>query len=151
MRKIPQVEAAKALMAEATAWSVMKWLREKKTVRRTADQANAALDRYSEELKKNWPDHVITAYEQLMAQSNRRKGKAKEAESRQIDARTSNFVKVVKDADDEALRARLLAEKTFDDAEKRLSTSLAREGCLKAIHAWELQEKAIRKAEEIHS
>jgi hypothetical protein len=39
------------------------------------------------------------------------------------------------------------AEKAFDDAERQLSTSLAREGCRKAIHSWDLHEKAIRKAE----
>ena len=53
----------------------------------------------------------------------------------------------IKDADDTARRARMHAEKTFDDAERQLSTSLAREGCKKAIHSWELHEKAISKAE----
>jgi hypothetical protein len=41
------------------------------------------------------------------------------------------------------------AEATFDLAEKQLSTSMAREGCRKAIHSWELHEKAIRKAETL--
>ena len=45
MHKLPEVEEAKALMNEATEWSVMKWLREKKRVRKVADQANAALDK----------------------------------------------------------------------------------------------------------
>jgi hypothetical protein len=53
----------------------------------------------------------------------------------------------MKEADDLAYRARMDAEKTFDDAEKQLSTSLAREGCRKAIESWDLHEKAIRKAE----
>jgi hypothetical protein len=53
----------------------------------------------------------------------------------------------MKDADDEAWGARMDAEKTFDDAEKQLSTSLAREGCRKAIQSWDLHEKAIRKSE----
>ena len=44
-------------------------------------------------------------------------------------------------------QARLEAEKTFDAAEKQLSTALAREGCRKAIEGWELHERAIRKAE----
>ena len=30
-----------------------------------------------------------------------------------------------------------------------MSSDLAREGCKKAIHSWELHEKAIRKAEAI--
>jgi len=41
------------------------------------------------------------------------------------------------------------AEATFDEAEKQLSTRLAREGCRKAIESWDLHEKAIRKAEAL--
>jgi hypothetical protein len=59
------------------------------------------------------------------------------------------IAKKVKEADDEAYRARMDAEEAFDQAEKQLSTSLAREGCRKAIHSWELHEKAIRKAETV--
>jgi hypothetical protein len=59
------------------------------------------------------------------------------------------LVAKVKEADDAARHARTDAEKTFDEAERRLSTTLAREGCKKAIHSWELHEKAIRKAEAI--
>ena len=120
MEKLPEVETAKALMTEAVAWSVMKWLREKKRVRKTADQANAALDRLNAAVKDRWPDGV----------------KAVNA-------------KKVKEADDEALRAHLDAEATFDEAEKLLSTRLAREGCRKAIQSWDLHEKAIRKAEAL--
>jgi hypothetical protein len=43
MRKLAEVDEAKALMTEGLNWSVMKWLREKKRVRRTADKANDAL------------------------------------------------------------------------------------------------------------
>ncbi|MGZ4819106.1 MAG: hypothetical protein ACXVZJ_10800, partial [Terriglobales bacterium] len=55
--------------------------------------------------------------------------------------------KAVKKADDAAHRARMDAEDTFDEAERQLSTRLAREGCRKAIASWELHEEAIRKAE----
>jgi ribosomal protein S21 len=51
--------------------------------------------------------------------------------------------------DDEAYRARVKAEETFDNAERQLSTSLAREGCRQAIQSWDLYEKAIRKATEL--
>jgi hypothetical protein len=57
------------------------------------------------------------------------------------------LVEKVKDADDAARRVRMDAEETFDEAERQLSTCLAREGCQKAIHSWELHEKAIRRAE----
>lgn len=53
------------------------------------------------------------------------------------------------EADISAERARLDAEETFDQAEKQMSVSMARDGCKKAIHSWELREKAIRKAEAL--
>ncbi len=136
-------------MTEAMSWSVMKWLREKKRVRKTADRANAALDQLSAAVKARWSDGLRTAYEALVARAVRdsaadRKKKPPEAESE-----ATLIARKVKEADDEAYRARMDAEKTFDDAERRLSTSLAREGCRKAIHGWELHEKAIRKAEGV--
>ena len=57
------------------------------------------------------------------------------------------FVKSVKEADDAAYQAHLDAEESFDRAEKRLSTSQAREGARKAILSWELFERAIVLAE----
>lgn len=120
MDKLPEVETAKALMTEAVAWSVVKWLREKKRVRKTADQANAALDQLHQGVKDRWPEDVKVVN-----------------------------AKKVKAADDEAYRAHMDAEATFDEAERQLSTSLAREGCQKAIQSWDLHEKAIRKAEAL--
>src|SRR5579884_876232 len=69
VEKIPEVESAKALMTEAVAWSVMKWLREKKMVRKAADQANAALDQLDRTVKDRWPDEVRVAYEALTERS----------------------------------------------------------------------------------
>jgi len=150
MEKIPAVETAKALMTEAVAWSVMKWLREKKMVRKTADQANAALDQVNQDVKDRWPDRVRTAYDSLTVQ--RVDGAARnqhKATSVLIDPQALLIAKKVKEADEEAYRARMVAEETFDEAEKKLSTALAREGCRQAIHSWELHEKAIRKAEAL--
>ena len=127
-------------MNEAMAWSVMKWLREKKIVRKTADEANAALDRLNEAIKKKWTDEVKAAY-QALGSSNEQTRKAIG------DREVSSLAKKVKEADDGARRARQEAEDTFDKAERTLSTSLAREGCRKAIYSWELHEDAIRKAE----
>ena len=45
----------------------------------------------------------------------------------------------------------MAAEKTFDDAERRLSTSLAREGCQKAILSWEIHGRAIGESEKFCS
>ena len=148
MNKLPEVESAKALMTEAMSWSVMRWLREKKRVRKTADIANAALDKLSETTKARWNDSVKAAYEDIAPSDElSATGKRGKQGSSTIDHRSIALAKRLKDADDEARRARLDAERTFDDAERQLSTSLAREGCRKAIHGWELHEKAIRKAE----
>ena len=151
MDKLPEVETAKALMTEAMQWSVMKWLREKKKVRQSADRANAALDRLSETVKGRWNNGMKAAYDVLVAQAA--SGPSADRQKKQplpvADPEAALIARKVKEADDAAYRARMDAEKTFDDAERQLSTSLAREGCRKAIHGWELHEKAIRKAEAI--
>jgi hypothetical protein len=140
VQKLPEVEEAKALMAEALEWSVMKWLKEKKRVRKTADRANDALDQLSKETKQLWPDELRAAYGGLAQNTSR---------GNQPDSEILNAVKQSKRADDEAFRARMDAESTFDEAERQLSTSMAREGCRKAIYSWELHEKAIRIAERL--
>lgn len=140
MRKLPEVEEAKALMTEAVDWSVMKWLREKKRVRKAADRANDALDELSRQTKLLWPGELRAAYGAL-------EQNAKPAN--QPDAEIANAVKQVKRADDESFHAHMDAENTFDEAERQLSTSMAREGCRKAIYSWELHEKAIRMAERL--
>ena len=147
MDKLPEVEAAKALMTEAMSWSVMKWLREKKTVRKTADRANAALDQLSAAVKARWSDGLKNAYEKLAEQSANDRVPGRHKKLAEVDSEAASAALKVKEADDEAYRARMDAEETFDEAERQLSTSLAREGCRKAIHGWDLHEKAIRKAE----
>ena len=153
MTRLPEVEKAKLLMTEAMVWSVMKWLREKKTVRKTADLADAALDHLDEKTKARWDDALKSAYASLAAGPAASRAPAppsKPAPTRppkQAPAEVLALAKKIKHADDEAYRARMDAEKTFDDAEKKLSTALAREGCHKAIHGWDLHEKAIALAE----
>lgn len=139
MRKLREVEEAKALMNEAMAWSVVKWLREKKRVRKIADQANAALDELDQSVKASWSHELQTAYRELTQKPNSQKSAAN-ADIRQ-------FAQQIKEADDKAYQARMDAERTFDEAERLLSTRLAREGCQKAIRSWELHENAIRRAE----
>ena len=148
MRKLPEVEEAKALMTEAAAWSVMKWLREKKRVRKVADEANAALDELDRQVKAGWSSEVTSAYKELAQKegSNSQKRSSSQA-SQTTNSKIREFVQQVKEADDQAYHARMDAERTFDEAERILSTSLAREGCRKAILSWDLHEKAIRRAE----
>ena len=64
-----------------------------------------------------------------------------------MDSQFTGLAREVKEADERAYRAHMDAEATFDEAERKLSTRLAREGCQKAIQSWELHEKAIRKVE----
>lgn len=147
MQKLTEVEKARAIMTEAVDWSVIKWLKEKKMVRKAADVANEALDRTNAQVKAHWPESLKIAYRELSSESEHFAANSKTT-SAKVDAQTRAAAKRVKEADDEAYRAHMDAENTFDLAEKRLSTSLAREGCHKAILSWDLLEKAIRKAEE---
>jgi hypothetical protein len=152
MNRPIQVETARTLMTEAMKWSVMKWLREKKNVRKTADQANAALDKLNREAKQHWPDGLKSAYDALESQSSapaQGNHHQRHQSPPAIESETSLLANKMKDANDEAYRARAIAEEAFDEAEKQLSTRLAREGCLKAIHAWDMLEEVIRKAENI--
>jgi hypothetical protein len=149
MQKLPEVEEATTLMIEAAAWSVMKWLREKKRVRKVADKANAALDELDRTVKARWSHEVRAAYNELLQPT----GAGKSERRTQLNPHQSSalpdvaeFVRQVKEDDDEAYRARMDAERTFDEAERLLSTRLAREGCKKAILSWDLHAKAIRRA-----
>ncbi len=55
----------------------------------------------------------------------------------------------VKDADDEAYNAHEDAEDAFAEAERKMSTSGAREGARMALVAYDRHEEAIRKAEAL--
>ncbi len=132
MQKLKEVDEARAVMTEAVDWSVVHWLREKTRVRKLADRANETLDRACEQAKAGWSEELRAAYRDGTGDDGLRRAASQ-----------------VKRADTDAHRARMEAEATFDEAEKQLSTRLAREGCRKAIHSWDLYEKAIRKAETI--
>jgi hypothetical protein len=141
MEKIAVVEEAKAVMAESVNWSVMKWLREKKRVRRLADDANAALDVAEKEVKAHWSAKLTAAYASL------KPAEKKNGDAAAHDAQLLAQAKKIKEADELAYRVHMDAEDTFDEADRKLSTSLAREGSRKAIDSWELHEAAIRRAE----
>jgi len=150
MRKLSDVEYAKEVMTEAVDWSVLRWLWEKQAVREAADKANAALDRTWRKVKASWSEQIKSAYEELEEAESGAKGRGSKSKAREAagsDSEAVAFAKKAKHAHDKAYRARMDAEKTFDDAEAQLNTDLAREGCGKAIQSWELFEKAIRLAE----
>ena len=66
MKKLHQVEEARALME----WSVFHWLFEKRLVRETADQANAALDKLNRSLKTRWSGEAKAAFKELSGRTN---------------------------------------------------------------------------------
>lgn len=141
MRKLPEVEEAKALMTEAMAWSVFTWLFRKSMVREAADAANAAVDKLNKATKSQWSNEIKTAYKGLS------RNDPKVDPHSPADSDIQQFVQKVKHADDVARRAREEAEETFAEAERQMNTDLAREGCRKALHQWELDLKTIRCAE----
>jgi hypothetical protein len=156
MHKLVVVEEAKVLMNEAKDWSVWHWLTEKRRVRTAADAATDALAVVEKQVKAGWSEDLTKAYRELEAEASadgnprakRQYEKARE-EAKDVDPKLKLAVRRVKDADDEAYNARMDAEATFDEAESRLSASMAREGAQKAIDAWDLRESAIRKAEAL--
>src|SRR5437667_6952680 len=149
METLPEVETARALMTEAMAWSVVRWLREKKRVRKTADQANAALDQLSNSIQERWPGRIKNAYAALIAQCTKTQSAARGNKPAMTDSEAVLIASKLRKSDEEARQARMDAEESFDKAERLLSTSLARGGCRKAIYSWDLHEKAIRKAEAV--
>ncbi len=155
MRKLSAVEDARAVMTQGMEWGVWKWLLEKKRVRAIADEARAALDEFEMKVKAAWSDELKMAYNQLVSQDGnakqaRQKAKlGKKEQASKIDSQVMDAVRRVKVADDEAYNAHEDAEDVFAEAEKRMSTSGAREGARKALEAYELHEAAIRKAEAL--
>ena len=156
MHKLIPVEEATALMEEAKDWPVWRWLLSKSRVRVAADRAVDALVEAEKKVKASWGDDFTKAYREIEAQqafernprSKQRYEKAK-IEAKDLPPEIKQAVQKVKEADEEAENARLDAEDTFAEAERWLSTNMAREGAEKAIHSWELRMKAIRKAEAL--
>jgi len=139
MQRLTAVEEAKTLMNEAKDWSVWHWLLEKRRVRTTADKATDALGALEKKVKAAWSEDLKKAYRDLSG--NGKAGK--------IQSDLKLALERIREADDEAYNARMDAEATFDEAERRLSADMARAGAEKAIEAWELREKAIRRAEAV--
>ena len=155
MRKLAEVEEAKSLLEEAKDWGVWKWLTEKKRVRQTADTAWDAFDVLEKEVKGGWDDDLQKAYAEFEAEAElaaggapakRKYDKAKK-DAAGIDSKIKATAQKLRQGDVEAYEVRMRAEEMFDEAEKRLSTSLAREASQVAIDAYNMREKAVRKAE----
>ncbi len=158
MQKLAAVEEAKTLFNVAKEWGVWKWLLEKSRARRTADAAWEALETYEKKVKAAWSDDLKRAYHEAVAEAEfEADGKAKarhkyekaQEEAKDVDPEIKLSAKRLKKAEDDAEKLHWQAEATFDEADRRLSTSMAREGSQQAIDAWEAREKVIRKAESL--
>ena len=150
MQKIEAVEEARNLMLEAKDWSVWKWLTEKRRVREAADQANEALDKLEEKIKKSWSDELKHAYRELEEADpdhEQHRHSKKLDQAIKISPEIRALAKKIKQAHDTAYDAHMRAEETFEVAASHLNLSMAREGTAQAIESWDLKEKAIRKAE----
>jgi len=148
MRKLPEVEEARSIMTQGMEWGVWKWLTEKKRVRLAADRATDALNAAEMRVKETWSEELKQAYDALVDQEfSTSKRKGKNGELKGINPGLLDLARHVKQADDEAETCRLDAEDTFDEAERRMSTDMAREGARKALQTYDLHEKAIRRAE----
>ena len=154
MQKLSSVEEAKSLLNEAKEWGTWRWLTEKKRVRAAADAAWADLEEVEKDIKGSWSVDLRKAYRELQAAANLNgNAKAKQLyrqaveDAKDVDPDLKTFAEKLKDEDDVAFQARMTAEETFDEAERRLSASLARQGSEQAIEAYELREKFIRRAE----
>jgi hypothetical protein len=111
---------------------------EKKRARSTADAAWEALEACEETVKAGWREEWLQAY-----------GHPKSRRYAELDPEVRETLTQLYDADDEARQARDAAEAQFDEADRRLSTSMACEGAQMAIDAWEMREKVIRKVEAL--
>ena len=144
MHKLPPVEEAKTLFSEARNWSMWRWLVEKRRARTTADAAWEALGACEEKVKAGWAEEWQEAYRELSA-----KGGAKSRRHSELDPELKAALERLHEADKTAREAHEAAEAQFDEADRRMSSSMAREGAQMAIDAWELTEKFIRKAEAL--
>jgi hypothetical protein len=148
MRKLPEVEEARSVMRQGMEWGVWKWLTEKKRVRQIADRATDALNRADLKVKQNWPEELKQAYDALVDEEFSTAKKKKNGFDG-INPELLTIARQVKQADDEAEDCRLSAEDIFDEAERKLSTDLARQGAKKALETYDLREQAIRKSEAV--
>jgi len=144
MHKMSPVENAKVLFEQAKDWPLWRWLLEKRRARSTADAAWEALEAQEEMIKAGWTEECRTAYRGLSMN-----GKVKARKQPLSDPELQTALDRLLASDLQAQEARDAAEAQFDEADRRLSTSMAREGAQMAIDAWILREKFLRKAEAL--
>src|SRR6516225_8863046 len=147
MRKLPEVEEARSIMTQGMEWGVWKWITEKKRVRVVADQATDALNAAEMKVKEAWPEELKLAYDAVVDGEFSKGKKRKASSGNGVNADLVKLAREVREADVVAEQCRLDAEDTFAEADRKMSTELARQGARKALERYDLHEKAIRRAE----
>lgn len=123
------------MFEQARDWGVWQWLSRKRQARQTADAAWVALEACEHKVIAGWSEPLRKAWR---SNSTSRGG-----------SELHRAIQRLKQADEEANNARLAAEAQFDEADRRMSTSMAREGSQMAIDAWTMREKLIRRLEAL--
>jgi hypothetical protein len=121
MNKLPAVETAKNLFEVAKVWGAWRWLAEKRRARAAADAAWDALEEHEKKVRARWSDAMQRAYD----------------EDRELHSAVRK-----------AHKARMDAEYQFEEADRLMSSELARQGAHMAIDAWEMRETLIRRLEK---
>jgi hypothetical protein len=152
MEKLVAVEEARELFSRAREWSVVRWLAEKRRVRGIADRAVAAFDEAERHVKSGWSEDLKNAYAELTPPADDDPFAVSEWEfirqqANGIPESVKALAKRVKQFDDIAYEARMKAERTFEEAERKLSASLSRRGADEAIQSYEVRYQAIEAAE----
>ena len=89
-------------------------------------------------MKTGWAEEWRQAY-----------GHPKSRKHAALDPEVQVALQHLHEVDEEARQARDAAEAQFDEADRRMSTSMACVGAQMALDAWELREKVIRRAEAL--
>src|ERR1019366_3581821 len=129
MHKLVAVEEAKTLFNEAKDWSVWRWLIEKKHARTSADAAWEALEACEEKVRAGWNEDWRQAY-----------GHPKSKRHAALDPEVKAALERLYEEDKEGRQAHDAAEAQFDEADRRMSTSMACTGAHMAMDAWEMGE-----------
>jgi chromosome segregation ATPase len=130
---------AKRLLEETKQWWPWSWAADlnKIKLRSAIETATKALEREVEKAKNSWSREMQRAYRELTVAESRR------ASTSNIDPEIKRAARKLKDAEDELNLATVQAQKTFDEAERELNPSKAREGALQTAKAIEKHETVL--------
>lgn len=142
---VPMLRAvveAKRLLEETQQWWPWTWASDlnKIKLRSAIETATNALEREVQKAKHSWSREMQTAYRELRVAPSQR------ALASIIDPIIKRAARKLKTAEDELNQATLKAHNIFDEAEKELNPSKARDGALQTAKAIEQHETVLSLA-----